>query len=404
MIFPLPYFTHYIIYRYKVKSRTKRFNVIIRTMKKLQIVIIGAGFGGTVTAKNLKKIIESGRADVTIINPGNYFVFHPLLHEVATCELSPDAVLEPIKKFLRHSSVSIIRDRAERVDPLNKHVYLSSGSIAYDYLVISSGSETNYYGIPGAKEHTLTLKDLDDAVKIKNRLLEVHESCVIVGAGATGVELAGEIAEFKKGMRISLVSASPDVLSQFPVELRVIAHEHLLKKGIHVMTNETVVEIKSGKIIFSDKSFIEAELIIWVAGVKPLTIEIPGIEREKNGRFKVDEFLRITHDIFSLGDVAGTSPMLAQVAVQQGVVVAKNIIATLSGEEFIPFKFKEKGLLVSLGHWFAVGKIFGVVLKGPVMWWIWRTVYLFNFHSWSKRFEIAWEWTLNIFNPRKYSR
>lgn len=404
MIFPLPYYLYYIIYEFKVKSLTKWFNVIIRIMKKLRIVIIGAGFGGTVTAKNLKKIIKSGRADVTIINPGNYFVFTPLLHEVATCELSPDTVLEPIKRFLRHSCVSILKDRVERIDPKNQRVYISNGSIPYDYLVVSSGSETNYYGIPGAKENSFTLKDLDDAVKIKNRLLEIHGSCVIVGAGATGVELAAEISEFKKGMRVSLVTSSPDVLPQFPAELRVIAHEHLLKKGIRVMTNETVVEVKPGKILFSDKSFVEAELIIWVAGVKPLTIEIPGIEKEKNGRLKVDEFLRITPDIFSLGDVAGTSPMLAQVAVQQGVVVAKNIIATLSGEELIPFKFKEKGLLVSLGHWFAVGKIFGVVLRGPVMWWIWRTVYLFNFHSWSKRFEIAWEWTLNIFNPRKYSR
>ncbi|MDP3962671.1 MAG: NAD(P)/FAD-dependent oxidoreductase [bacterium] len=377
-------------------------------VNKLQVVIIGGGFGGTVTAKYLKPLIMSGKIDVTIINRGYYFVFHPLLHEVATGALYPDTVLEPIKDIFKHSNVNLVRDLATGIDPIKKVVSLSNGSISYDYLVISSGAETNYYGVVGAKENTITLKDLDDAVRIKRVLIEASKSCAVIGAGATGVELAAEIVEFRKSMEVCLVAASPDVLPNFPVELRKIAYDRLVKKGIKVMTGETVVEVKQEnnmkKIIFVDKSFIEAEVVIWVAGVKPSVIEVPGAEKEKSGRIKIDEFLKVegVRDIFSLGDVSGTSPMLAQVAVQQGKIAAKNIISTICRKPLVPFKFKEKGLLISLGQWHAAGQLFGVSMKGPFMWWVWRTVYLFNFHSWKKRLKIAFEWTIDIFWPRRY--
>ena len=374
------------------------------TMKKPHIVIIGGGFGGTVTAKYLKKFSKAGKIDVTIINPGLYFLFTPLLHEVAVGELSPDSVLESIEKIFCNSKIKLIKDRAINIDPVKKVVSMCNGNISYDYLVVSSGSETNYYSIPGARENTLTLKDLNDAVRIKNRLKDTVKTCAVIGAGATGVELVAEIADYRKNVgseravEVSLVAASPDVLPQFPVELRTIAHAHLLKKNIKIMTNECVIEVRPNKIIFADKSFLEAETIIWVAGVKPSPMDIPGAEKEKIGRIKIDEYLKVIGfgNIFSLGDISGTAPMLAQVAVQQGKIVAKNIIASISNKPLFPFIFKEKGLLVSLGKWYATGKISGIVMRGPFMWLLWRSIYLFNFHSWRKRLEIAWEWTLKL--------
>ncbi len=243
-------------------------------------------------------------------------------------------------------------------------------------------------------------------------------SVVVVGGGASGVEIGAEIIEFmqetlcsyynrschmkKSDMQVTLVAASPTLLPPFPPALQVIAKNELIRKGIKVLTGETVTEVKPGRIIFADKSFIEAGTIIWVAGVKPVSPNLPNLEKEKNGRLKIDEYLRIAGktEIFSLGDVSGTAPMLAQVASQQGKTAALNIAAAINNTPLTPFKFFEKGLLVSLGQWHAAGKILGVTMKGPLMWWIWRTVYLFNFHSWRKRIKIAVEWTVNLFYPR----
>lgn len=405
-------------------------------MNKKHVIIIGGGFGGTYTAKYLKPLIEQDKIEVTIINRTNYFLFTPLLHEVATGALSPTSVVEPIREIFRHNNVHFIQEEVISIDPNQKQISTLNRTIGYDYLVVSSGAETNYYGTIGAKENTLTLKDLHDAQVIRKTLIDACEkgahvvddgerrkilSCVIVGGGATGVELAAEIIEFmqetlcsyyrschirKEDMKIILVAASPDLLPTFPQELRVIAKAELVRKGIQVMTDECVVEVRPGKIFFADKSFLEAGTIIWVAGVKPSVFDITGAEKEKSGRIKIDEFLRvivpenISSSIFSLGDVSGTAPMLAQVATQQAKIVANNISSSISGAPLVPFKFYEKGLLVSLGQWYATGKIFGVTMKGPLMWLIWRGVYLFNFHSWRKRLRIAVEWTINFFYPR----
>ncbi len=402
-------------------------------MKKAHVVIIGGGFGGIYTGRYLQPLIDEGKVDVTIINRTNYFLFTPLLHEVATGGLSAMSVVEPIREIFRHECIHFIQDEVKSINHEAKEIVTTNRTIGYDFLVISSGAETNYYGTLGAQENTLTLKNLNDALVIRKRIIDACEkaahianeeerkrllSVVVVGGGATGVELSAEIIEFmqetlcsyysstchlkKTDMQVTVVAASPDLLPPFPPALREIAKNELIRKGIKVMTSETVTEVRQNKIIFADKSFIEAGMIIWVAGVKPVSPDIEGIEKEKNGRIKIDEFLRVggKKEIFALGDVSGTAPMLAQVASQQGRTVAQNIAATINNIPLIPFKFFEKGLLVSLGQWYAAGKIFGVTLKGPIMWFIWRGVYLFNFHSWRKRFKILVEWFVNLFYPR----
>ncbi len=408
-------------------------------MKQPHVVVIGSGFGGVYTVRHLKPLIMAGKVDVTIINPINYFLFTPLLHEVATGGLSPTSVVEPIREVFRHSNIRFIQDEVKHIDSEKKEVSTTKKTIYYDYLVVSSGAETNYYGVPGAEQNTFSLKNLNDAMAIRRQIIDVCEkgalehddskkrkmlSCVVVGAGATGVELASEIIELmhstlcsyyhlcgivQSHMNIHLVAASPDVLPQFPMKLREIAHRELLIKGVQVTTNVQVTGVEPGKIIFKDGTFLEADTLIWVAGVKPKALEIAGAEKEKSGRIKVDEFLRVVStppfsNIFSLGDVAGASPMLAQVAVQQGKVVARNIIALIENKPLTAFIFKEKGLLVSLGQWYAAGRIYGITMKGPFMWLIWRGVYLFNFLSWRKRVRIAAEWTINFFYPRDITR
>ena len=328
-------------------------------MNKIKIIIVGGGFGGVYTAKYLKPLIKSGFAEVTIINKDNYFLFTPLLHEVATGGLSSTSVVEPIEEILRGMGVNFIQDEVISISTNRKEIATGTKTLSYDYLVISSGAETNYYGTPGARENTFTLKSLSDAISIRRTLLDNCRkastmkdedektktlSSIIVGGGPTGVELAAELIEFmhetlcsyykmcgfsKNHMKVNLVAASKDILPQFPIKLQSIAHKELLNKGVNVMVDTAVTSVESGKITLKNGNSIVANTIIWVAGVKPKLPNMEGVELEKSGRIKIDEYLRVKEDIFALGDVSGTLPMLAQVAVQQGRNVAHNIILTV---------------------------------------------------------------------------
>lgn len=429
---------------------------ILFSMHIPKIVIVGSGFGGVYTAKHLKKLASEGKAEVTLINRTNYFLFTPLLHEVATGGLSPLSVAEPIREIFRNSKIHFLQAEVKSIDDSKKIVLTSAGKIAYDFLVISSGATTNFYGIPGAEKYSLQLKNIQDALDIRSSIIKACEkaatvsnteerrrllSFTVVGGGATGVELAAELVEFaeetlctyykksgnhntpehacslaKEELSVNLVYNSPELIPHFPATMRSDAASTLTKKGVLLRANAKVTEVKSDKIILSDGNEIPSSTTIWVAGVAPAPLPVEGLVHDQAGRIKVDQFMRAEgkEHIFALGDVshfmpvAGSEqleankplPMLAQVAVQQGKVTAHNIAATILSAPLHPFAFLQKGLLISLGQWHASGDIFGVILSGRIMWWIWRTVYLFNFHSWRKRFRIAAEWTVNLFYPR----
>jgi NADH dehydrogenase len=394
---------------------------------KTKIVIIGGGFGGIYTAQSLEKILGE-KAEITLINKSNYFLFTPLLHEVATGGLSPRSVTEPIREIFRGDAVHFVEDTVIEVDKVKKEVKTPSQSFSYDYLVIGSGAETNYFGVSGAMENTFTLKNLTDAIAIRNHILQTFEQAMVtqnkelltytvIGGGATGVELASELIEYirhtlctyyrksgfkKEDVKVNLVTNTPDLISQFPEKMRNLALVTLQKRGVNVVVNTTVSKIEPHKIITADAKEIHSHTIIWVAGVKPTLSEIKGIDIGQKGRMDVNEFLQSVQDssIFGLGDSAGTFPMLAQIAVQQAETVANNIVFLINATGMTKFATNIKGLLISLGQWSALGQFGKVTLSGPIMWFIWRTIYLFNFHSWKKRSEIALEWTSNLFYPR----
>ncbi len=397
-------------------------------MNKKNIVIVGGGFGGIYTALNLTKVFSKEDVDITLINKSNFFLFTPLLHEVATGGLTPESIIESVREVFRGTCVNIVEDTVIEVDSQGKMVKTSTTSFVYDYLVISTGAETNYFCTEGAKEHAFTLKNLSDAIALRNHILETCERAVstknkdllsvaIVGAGPTGVELAAELLEYmqhticmyyknsgfkKEDIKINLITTTPDVISQFPQAMRDIAMAQLKKKCINVLTNTIVTKIDPNTLMFKDGTSLKAHTLVWVAGVTPTLSEIKGVVPGQKGRIDVSKTLQtLTNpEIFALGDAAGTGPMLAQVAVQQGKTVAQNIYALVNETNLEDFEFKQKGLLLSIGQWFAVGNFFGVTFKGKIMWWVWRTAYLFNFLSWRKRFEIAGEWTANLFYPR----
>ncbi len=396
-------------------------------MNKTKIVIVGGGFGGIYTARNLLKLFGN-KAEITIINKTNYFLFTPLLHEVATGALTPQSVVESLREVFRGTPVVTIEDTVIEIDKNSKIVKTAHSNYSYDYLVVSAGAETNYFGIPGAQENSFTLKHLNDAITLRNHIIETFEKAsdsncadnltfAIVGAGATGVELAAELVEYvketlhsyydnskikKEDIKISLITNTAQVINVFPERMRVLAELSLKDRGINLITNATVSKVENGQITFADSTTLKAHTIIWVAGVKPSLSSIKGIDIGQKGRMDINEYLQNTNDptIFGLGDASGTLPMLAQIAVQQAKTLAYNIYAHKGGHRLHKFETNIKGLLISLGQWNALGNFHGITLSGPIMWFIWRTVYLFNFNSWKRRLEIAIEWTVNLFYPR----
>ncbi len=407
-----------------------------------QIVILGCGFGGMYAARELLPYVRAKEIEITIINKTNYFLFTPLLHEVATGGLSYGSISESLREIFPHSGVRIFEGDVETVDAQAKHVSIAERKIPYDYLIVATGSETNYYNTPGAREHTLPLKSLDDARIIKSKIIDSFERAllaehqerkelltfIIVGGGATGVEFAAEVAQFtgllaKKyfsnsgiqanDIAIHLITAGKEILSQFSLKLQRAGLARLEKQSVHVHLEMPVNEVLPGKIRTGETS-VRGENIFWMAGVKPLlpAFAVP-LALTPSGRIQTNQFLQAESDntIFALGDSATPVgpdkkelPMLAQTASQEASVVAKNILASIKNNPLTPFIFKNKGSLISLGQWFAVGEIYSHKIAGKSAWWIWRTVYLFKFPHWRKRFKIAFEWTGNLFYPRDITK
>lgn len=428
-------------------------------MKRPHVVILGAGFGGVYVAKRLCAAVNKGEIDLTIINKTNNFLFTPLLHEVATGGLNPRNVAEPLREIFVHTKARIIEGLVESIDPRAKSVRVRGQRdtihVGYDRLVIATGAETNYYGIPGAAENAMPLKTIRDAAAIRNRVIDSFEqavlteseaerreylSFVVVGGGATGVEVAAELEEFIEGMvsryygkihcrpgdprhckrdevSMTLIHAGKELLEPFAKTLRERALQHLGKKGIDVRLATSVTSITDEEVSLSTGEKLPAATVIWTAGVKPSVPRFEGVEPTLvGGRISVDGCFRMLRDesIYAMGDVAAYMdpdskankplPQLAQVAEAQAETVAGNILAGLRGQPQREFHFHSKGSMVSVGQWFAIGEIFSMQIAGGFTWWLWRTVYLFKFASWRKRTRIGFEWFIAMFFPRDITK
>ncbi len=408
---------------------------------KIRILIIGNGFGGVYALKNLSKVAKNTGMELSMVGEKNYFLFTPLLHEVATGGLNPSNIIEPLREVLGGSLSNFYLGKAEEINLEEKIVKVNGLSISYDYLILAPGATTNFYGIPGAEQHALPLKNIEDAVRIKNRCIAQIEQAVqekniqkiksmlhftVVGGGPTGVELAAEMEELisesfssyypKDVLRhasITLIQRTSELVSQFHPKIRAKSLAVLRKKGIEVLLDTTVQKVGPSYLVVNQGSKIESETVIWVAGIKPSDVRFTQpIERAKDGRIIVNEYLQISghENAFVLGDAAAFLdkdekyvPALAQAAQKESESIARNIIRKERGLPLIPFRYKSSGYLISLGQWMAAGEIGGLILSGPFMWWLWRTIYLAKFISWRKKIRIAIDWTINIFSPRDIS-
>ncbi len=408
----------------------------------IKIVVAGAGFGGVKVFNHLAAGLNNyPELEITLINDVNYFLFTPLLHEVATGSLQPENIIVPLPPLGSHSRSRVLTGKVLKVIPSEKKIVTTRGQLNYDYLVLGLGAETNFFNTPGAQEFALSLKDLDDAARIKNRIIKQFEKSqclkdaeakrqaltfVVVGGGPTGVEMAGELADFCRSTfrkiygpdlcrasRIIVVQRDATILPQFSVGLRARSLTALGQKRVEVLVNTGVTSVTSTGVTLTTNETITAETVIWTAGVKSRSVESPDELSEEKGRLKVNSYLQLSgyNNVFVLGDLAHfvdaktnlPLPMLAQVADRQAKVAAKNVLNLVTNQPLQIFNYKSQGSIVSLGSWFAVSEIMGLHFAGRLAWLLWRGVYWSKMPTISKKLQIALDWLINMFRPRDVS-
>lgn len=412
-------------------------------LRPIRIAIVGCGFGGAYTYKRLHRTFrKSGNVQCILINPRNYFLFTPLLHEVATGGIAPENIVEPIRESLGCCADDFYLAHVERVNCKKKVITTTLGDIAYDYCVIATGSQTQYFGTPGAEQHTFSLKSLEDAMRLKNHCIRLFErvsklrdasACqqllrfVVIGGGPTGVELVSEMSDFfyrtlallyrgslcEPSVKIILVQKAHELLPQFPHALRAKSLATLKKKRIDVRLGCSVESVSKDAVVLSNGERLATATPVWVAGVKPALPRIDGIGDSVGGRLAVNEYLQVrdTQNMFALGDCAAylphnasaPLPALAQVATKQAICVADNIVSLIRQRPLKAFEYHSAGTLISLGSWVAAGEIANMTFFGKFAWWFWRTIYLMKLLSFPKKMRVALDWTFDLFLPRDIS-
>ncbi len=392
-----------------------------------RIVIVGAGFGGLTVARKLAK----APVDITLIDRENHHLFQPLLYQVATAGLSPAEIAWPIRRLVRSQpNTRVLLGEITGVDKARRRVRLAEHDIGYDVLVLATGATHGYFGNDDWAAHAPGLKAIDDATKIRRRLLLAFEraemerdaerrrqllTIVIVGGGPTGVEMAGAVVELaRKALaadfrdvdpgqaQVVLVEAGPRVLPGFPEHLSDYAADALARLGVDVRLGKAVTACDADGVALGEEQ-VGAKTIIWAAGVKasPAASWL-GLEGDRAGRVPVGSDLRPagTDDIFVIGDTALAHdaagrplPGIAPVAKQQGAYVADAIKARIAGKTALaPFRYRDRGQLATIGRKAAVIALGRLRLKGWLAWWLWGIAHIYFLISLRNRLIVATQW------------
>src|SRR5438128_5668430 len=392
---------------------------VTRKPRKKRIVILGGGFGGVYAAMQLEKLLARENAvEVCLVSRDNFFLFTPLLHEIAASDLEITNIVIPLRKLLR--KVEVLVGNVSQVDLRNQRVLISCGyrnrlqQIGYDHLVIALGSITNIHNLPGFSELALTMKALPDAIRLRAQILRRLEEAnsesdpidrqslltfVVAGGGFAGVETVAAVNDFvrealpfypklgEEMLRVILVHSGPVILPELGESLGRYAEKVLARRGVEVRLNTRVKSMTESEVVLADGVSIPSRTLVWTAGTVPSPIISSLPCAKERGRLLVNQFLRVTDwpNVWAVGDCAfvpdsrnpGKShPPTAQHAIREGEVVAQNIAAVLSGRPLKAFSFRTIGLLASIGRRMGVARIFGFNFSGFFAWWIWRTVYL----------------------------
>jgi NADH dehydrogenase len=405
-------------------------------MKK-KIIIIGGGFAGINLAQ---KLSNEHTFHVTLVDRNNYNFFPPLLYQVATGFLEVSNISYPFRKLLRGSkNISFRLGELQKIVPEENKVILSTGELSYDYLVLATGTESNYFGLENIRKYSIAMKTVNDAIEMRNYLLQKTEEAtitadaserkklgtiVIAGGGPTGVEIAGMLAEMRANILekdypeltsskviIYLVDGAPTLLAPMSKEAQKYTYDSLVKMGVKVLLNKQVKDYVDDTVIFADGETIQTRILLWTAGVTASVFE--GIAKESYGRGRrlvVDEYNKVQsmQNIFAIGDTCLQTtdknfpqghPQLAQVAIQQGQTLAKNFKAMMNGKSLIPFSYHDKGSMAIIGRSKAVADIPKPELhiKGFIAWMIWLFVHLFSLINYRNRIKTMYNWAVAFF-------
>ncbi|WP_298780446.1 NAD(P)/FAD-dependent oxidoreductase [uncultured Polaribacter sp.] len=397
-----------------------------------RVVIIGGGFAGLAAAKGLEK----QELQVVLIDKHNYHTFQPLLYQVATGGLEPDSIAFPLRK--RFNDVENFFFRLTEVTKVNtekNEIETTIGNLEYDELIIATGSTTNFFGNTNIQKHTMEMKSVPQSLNIRSLILENFEEAlltsdleerkalmnfVIVGGGPTGVELAGALAEMKKGilpkdypdldirqMQINLIQSSSCLLKGMSAKASEKAEDFLINLGVNVWKNLRVLDYDGKTVTTKGEDYFRAETVIWAAGVKGKTIN--GLNEEcvieRAARIKVDAFSKVVsyNNIYAIGDIACMTseenpyghPMMAQPAIQQGKLVAKNIIAKLFNKEQKAFIYNNKGSMATIGRNKAVVDLPKWKFQGVFAWFVWMFVHLFSLIGFRNKVIVFFNWVYN---------
>lgn len=406
-----------------------------------RIVVVGGGFAGV----SLAKSSANKNVQVVILDKHNYHTFQPLLYQVSSAGLEPDSIAYPLRKIIKNHKTSFFRlAEVEQIYPEQNEIVTSIGSLHYDYLVIATGTKTNFFGNKQIESFSMPMKKVPQALDIRSLILQNFEKAtiatskeerktllnfVIVGGGPTGVELAGAIAELKKhivprdypdldtsDMQIHLLEGANRVLPPMSEHASKRAEQFLNRLGVQVHCN-TFVNDYDGKLVTTNSDLkLESETLIWAAGVTGSPVK--GLKAEsledRSNRYKVNEFNLVegTTNVFALGDIAlmkteaypNGHPQVAQPAIQQGNLLGKNLIKHINNKQMKPFVYNDKGSMATIGRNKAVVDLKNFKFAGFFAWFVWMFIHLMALVGFRNRVIVFFNWSYNYINFDKAAR
>ena len=407
-------------------------------MKKTKIIIAGGGFAGLYAAKYLdKKLARRPDIEVTLISRENFILFTPMLHEVAAGDLSPSDIVNPLRRILRH--VNVVQADIQAIDLTTKKIRCLAGvrdmelEFEFDHLLLTMGSETNFFDMQGVRDWAVTMKSLSDTTLLRNRMVALLEEAslqkdeatrrelltfVTAGGGFAGVETIGAVNDFvretvkfypslrEEMIRVVVVHPGKFLLPELGEELGRYAEQKLSKRNVEIIKGARVAGYDGSVVKLTDGKSIPSSTLIWTAGVKPSPVIAQLPCQKEHGRLLVSEYLAVTGvpGLWAAGDCAAVPilhtekfhPPTAQHGLRQGVVAAKNIAAVVLDRPLKSFRFTTLGQLATIGRRTGVAMVFGFKFSGLIAWGMWRSIYLMKLPRLAKKLRVMMDWTLDL--------
>jgi NADH dehydrogenase len=398
-------------------------------------VVVGAGFGGLALAEALAKT----DVDIVVVDRHNYNTFQPLLYQVATASLNPGDIAYPVRSYATsHPHLRFRQDEVAAVDFAAHSVSFVEGPpLGYDFLVLAAGAGTSYFGVPGAQEHSKAIYTMGDAVSVRDIVMRSVErasshgategdlTVVIVGGGPTGVEMAGALAELRQMQfgtqysdvnpslsRIVLVEQQDRLLGAFHPKLSAYALTVLTRLGVEIRCKESVKEVLADRAVLGSGEVVRCALVIWAAGIGPGSLTAALDLPKARGRVEVGDDLRVKgfDDVFAIGDMSAACPggsgtplpQLAQPAIQEGRHAAEQIRRLLAGEATTPFRYRDKGIMATIGRRAAVAQLpGGIRLRGTTAWLAWLGLHIFFLVGFRNRTSVLLNWAWRYVSWRR---